>query len=125
MCIFDAGDAVNLPEVELVGLHIPQGPFQMFANQFRILGHGLGHEENAVPVFRDKVLAVKSFAQLVCSVSVRGIEEADTSGDGFLDSRFLLILWQSTEVVPAEAKQGDAFTGPSKGAGRKELTEFV
>ena len=42
----------NCPEVEVIGLHPPQGAFEVAARRVGVFRHGLGENEHVLAVFR-------------------------------------------------------------------------
>lgn len=119
------GDGVDLPKVEVVGLHAAQRGFELFAGAFSVFGEGLGGEVDVVAVFGREVFAVEDFG-LAVAVLLRGVEAADAGLDGGLDE--LLgdgFGFCADDMGATEGEGGDSFASAAEGASGEGLSEFV
>ena len=100
------GDAVNLPEVEMIGLQPAQRLFQHLHRQSRLaaVGADLGHQEDLVAT------ALQAFAhpdlRLAAVVLPAVVEEGDAAVDGLLHEANRCLLVGRVAQVMATHTQG-------------------
>ena len=122
--LVDGPQIMQLPQVDVVGLHPPQRAFEVAARGGGVFRHGLGENEHVLAVFRREEFPIALLAAAVL-VELGRVKGADPAFHCRLDHGLRHALGRPPDVGAADRQHGHLQPGLAEGAQRQQGTEFV
>ena len=122
--VVGAGDGVDLPEGEVVGVEVAQRRFEVAAGGAGVAGGGFGHHEDLVPVLRHQELAEVAFAAAAL-VLLRRVEEPDAAFERGFDGGLGIVLAHPPDMPAAAAEHRDRLARATEPPPGQHVAEAV